>query len=491
MTLVASHLDLSKFQRPVRKQPKVKTKVMHFGPGAFFRSFVGLLIDGVNQKSIEKWGVIAVSLNSDNEYKKLVGQEFVFNALEINQSKKNVRQISLINECLVASKNRGAVLSALSDQNIEIVSLTITEKGYCYSSKTKELDYSNQKIIEDLNNFENPQTAIGFIVAGLRERYLNGKRPFTILSCDNLPNNGALVKKLVLDFAQKIDPTFTSWISKKVCFPSSMVDRITPATKDQDIVNFAKDYGLYDPALVIHEEFFQWVIEDKFSSARPEFELAGIQMVKNVELHEKMKLRCLNGTHSAIAYLGYLAGFETVAECVTDKVMSNYIQYLWDKEITPTLETPEGENLNSYCKQLLERYKNPSIEHRTWQIAMDGSQKLPQRFLETITYLLKNELSFQGLALAVAAWIKYVSGIDLNGNIIDVRDPLADDFATISKNSKTSEQYVDGILSLCEIFPAHLANSSIFRKEIHIAYNSLEKLKSTGAIQKLNNREEY
>jgi fructuronate reductase len=270
-----------------------------------------------------------------------------------------------------------------------------------------------------------------------------------------------------------------------------MVDRITPATKDHDIVNFAKDYGLYDPALVVHEEFFQWVIEDNFSSARPKFELAGIQMVKNVELHEKMKLRCLNGTHSAIAYLGYLAGFETIAECATDKVMSNYIQNLWEKEITLTLETPEGENLNGYCKQLLERYKNQSIEHRTWQIAMDGSQKLSQRFLETISYLLKNGCSFQGLALAIAAWMKYVSGTDLNGEIIDVRDPLVGDFATIAKNSKTSEQYVNGILNLCEIFPAHLADSLVFRKEIHIAYNSLEKLGSTGAIQKLSNQEEY
>mgnify|MGYP003326599604 FL=1 len=202
-------------------------------------------------------------------------------------------------------------------------------------------------------------------MAGLRERYLNGKRPFTILSCDNLPNNGAVVKKIILDFAQKIDSPFAKWISKEVCFPSSMVDRITPATKDQDIINFAEEYGVYDPALVVHEEFFQWVIEDNFSVGRPKFELAGIQMVSNVELHEKMKLRCLNGTHSALAYLGYLAGCNTIAECVSNDSMVNYIQYLWKKEIIPTLETPEGENLNDYCSKLLERYQNPAIEHRT------------------------------------------------------------------------------------------------------------------------------
>ena len=196
------------------------------------------------------------------------------------------------------------------------------------------------------------------------------------MSCDNLPNNGAVVKKVVLDFAQKIDPHLAKWISEEVFFPSSMVDRITPATRDQDILNFAEEYGVYDPALVVHEKFFQWVIEDKFSTAKPKFELAGIQMVSNVELHEKMKLRCLNGTHSALAYLGYLAGYTTIAECVSDDIIVNYIQYLWEEEIIPTLETPEGENLNDYCSNLLERYQNPAIEHRTWQIAMDGSQKL-------------------------------------------------------------------------------------------------------------------
>ena len=232
-----------------------------------------------------------------------------------------------------------------------------------------------------------------------------------------------------------------------------MVDRITPATKDQDIINFAEEYGAYDPALVVHEEFFQWVIEDKFSAGKPKFELAGVQMVSNVELHEKMKLRCLNGTHSALAYLGYLAGCNTIAECVSDDSMVNYIQYLWEKEIIPTLETPEGENLNDYCSKLLERYQNPAIEHRTWQIAMDGSQKLPQRILETVSDLLKSSKEFSGFGLAIAAWIKYVTGIDLNGSIIDVRDPLADDFAMIAKKSKTSEHYVDSILDQSKVFP--------------------------------------
>ena len=485
MNLILSERELKKLPRPIRKEPKIIPKIMHFGPGAFFRSFVASLIDDVNQRDVEKWGIIAVSLNSEDTFNKLAGQDFVFNALSISSTKKRVQQISSVSDLHVAKKDVQSVLEALSDENIEIVSLTITEKGYYYNADKKELDFRNQNIIDDLENPENPKTALGFLVAGLRSRYLNRRAPFTILSCDNLPNNGAVLKKVVLDFAQKLDPVLMTWIKNKVCFPSSMVDRITPATTDQDILNFGNEYGVYDPALVVHEEFYQWVIEDKFSSARPNFELTGIQMVRNVELHEKMKLRCLNGTHSALAYLGYLAGCSTIADCVSYDSMVNYIHYLWEKEITLTLKTPEGENLNHYSEELFARYQNPEIEHRTWQIAMDGSQKLPQRLLETVTYLLNHQKSFHGLGLAIAAWLKYVSGKDLNGKTIDVIDPMADNFVTIAKNSNTSEHYVNSILNINEVFPENLRNSSVFREEIQSSYKLLERYGSLASIKKL------
>ena len=485
MNLILTEKELKKLPRPVRKEAVVTPKIMHFGPGAFFRSFVASLIDDVNQKDVENWGIIAVSLHSEDTFNRLAGQDLVFNALSMSNTKKRAQKISAISDFLVAKKDSKSVLDALFDERIEIVSLTITEKGYHYNSDKKELDFSNQNIIDDLENPEKPKTAVGFLVAGLRDRYLSGKAPFTVLSCDNLPNNGAVVEKITLDFAQKIDPAFAKWISKEVSFPSSMVDRITPATKDQDIINFAEEYGVYDPALVVHEEFFQWVLEDKFSSERPKFELAGIQMVSNVELHEKMKLRCLNGTHSALAYLGYLAGFNTITECITQDSIVNYIQYLWEQEIIPTLETPQGENLNDYCSKLLERYQNPAIEHNTWQIAMDGSQKLPQRILETVSDLLDHQKNFQGLALAIAGWIKYVTGIDLNGETIDVCDPLANDFAMIAKKSKTSEDYIGFILDQSIVFPKNLRDSLAFRTEIKKSYKLLEQYGSLVSIKKL------
>ena len=242
MNSISSDAKLKKFPRPIRKEPAIIPRIMHFGPGAFFRSFVACLINDVNRKDAEKWGIIAVSLNSEATFNKLVGQDLVFNALSMSSEKKEIQKVSSISDFFVAKKEGQSVLDALSDEQIEIVSLTITEKGYHYNSDKKELDLGNQNIIDDLGNPENPKTAVGFLIAGLRNRYLNGKAPFTILSCDNLPNNGAVVKKIVLDFAQKIDLHLANWISKEVCFPSSMVDRITPATHDQDIINFAEEY---------------------------------------------------------------------------------------------------------------------------------------------------------------------------------------------------------------------------------------------------------
>ena len=235
----------------------------------------------------------------------------------------------------------------------------------------------------------------------------------------------------------------------------------------------------YDPALVIHEEFFQWVITEVFS-ARPKFELAGIQLVSNVEPHEN-EIALSKWNHSALACLGYLAAIIT-AECVSDDIMVNYIQYLWEKEIIPTLETPQGENLNDYCSKLLERYHNPAIEHRTGDC--DGwKPKLPQRILETVYDLLKHKRNFQGLALAIVAWIKYVSGRDLN-KTIDVRDPLVNNFAMIAKKSKTSEQYVGSILDQTKIFSKYLRDSVAFRKEVQKSYKILEQCGSLGSIKK-------
>jgi fructuronate reductase len=310
-------------------------------------------------------------------------------------------------------------------------------------------------------------------------RRSNGAAPFTVLSCDNLPDNGALTRRVVLEFARQLDPSLAIWIDQEARFPATMVDRITPATTKADIAKLEDLTGYHDPACVMHEPFRQWVIEDGFVGGdRPNWNNAGAQFVQNVAGFETMKLRCLNGTHSALAYLGYLAGFETISETVADPGFSKLLDRLWTQEIIPTVPQPEGEDLLAYCASLKVRYLNPAIAHRTWQIAMDGSQKLPQRLLGTIADNLAAGRSIAGLALAVAAWMRYVSGVDDAGDPIDVRDPMAEVLRTASDAGKA-----EALLDIPQVFDPEVASDPVFRKAVFAAYQDLTDKGARAVVQ--------
>ena len=308
----------------------------------------------------------------------------------------------------------------------------------------------------------------------LSQRRDLGLPPFTVLSCDNLPDNGSLTRRVVLGFARKLNSDLADWIETEARFPATMVDRITPATTDTDITNLAEATGYLDQGCVVHEPFRQWVIEDDFvGGKRPDWDAAGAQFVSDVAAFETMKLRCLNGTHSTLAYLGYLAGYETIAETVADPVFAELIDKIWMQEIVPTVPQPEGEDLAAYCAALKERYLNPAIRHRTWQIAMDGSQKLPQRLLGTITENLAAGRDIPLLSLAVAGWMRYVSGVDERGQPIDVRDPLAELLRTTSDAAETPEAKVDALLAIQAIFEPELSTNPTFRGAVISAYEAI------------------
>jgi fructuronate reductase len=303
-----------------------------------------------------------------------------------------------------------------------------------------------------------------------------GVAPFTVLCCDNLPQNGQVVRSVVLELARLINPELADWIAQNCSFPSTMVDRIVPATSPEDIATLADKSGYLDRSPVIHEPFRQWVIEDDFvNEERPDFAAAGAQMVDDVTAFERMKLRCLNGTHSSLAYLGYLAGHETIFDTVSNPDFARYCQRLWSAEIIPSLNPPEGANLPDYTRALFERYSNPAIRHLTWQIAMDGSQKLPQRILGTIADNLAAERASPGLVLAVAAWMHYVGAVDETGQVIDVQDPLAELLKSLSDSGKDAVAKVDALLSLREIFPESLAINPLFQNALYQAFSSLSK----------------
>jgi fructuronate reductase len=443
--------------------------ILHLGPGAFFRAFLAPWTDEAMRMAGGDWGIIAVSLQSAMARDQLIPQDCVYTALERGPDGDIARQINAITNVMVAPEDPAAVVMAMADPAVRVVSLTVTEKGYCREPQTGELMCDHPDIAHDLSNPDRPRSAIGFIVAGLKMRRDRNLVPFTILTCDNLPTNGQMTRKVVTAFARKLDPALAEWIDTKVGFPCTMVDRITPATTDRDIEALAERTGYLDGAAVVHEPFRQWVIETGFTNGHPDWAAAGAQFVSNVEAHELMKLRCLNGTHSALAYLGYLAGHETIADTVADTPFELLCNRLWQDEILPSLETPEGEDLPRYCRSLMVRYQNSAIRHRTWQIAMDGSQKLPQRILGTIADRLESGAVPRGLCLVVAAWMRYVGGMDEAGNLIDVRDPLADEL----KAAMLSDDPVGAVLAIDSIFAPELTAKPEFVEAVRMAYERL------------------
>lgn len=467
--------DISGLPRLKRADgPRPGVGIVHLGLGAFFRAHGAVYVAEAMKASGGDWGIVGVSLRNPDQRDKLAPQDFAYTLVELGAGDPAIRVIDAVQDVLVAPEDPAKVLALMSDPAVRIVSLTVTEKGYCHFPSTGRLDADHPDIRHDLDTPEAPRSAPGFIVRALQARREAGARPFTVMCCDNLPSNGRMARQVVLDFARLVDPALADWIAQTCTFPCTMVDRIVPATTEADIERVAQLTGRLDLSPVMHEPFRQWVVEDDFvDGARPDLGAVGVELVEDVEPFELMKLRCLNGTHSSLAYLGYLAGYETISETVADTVYAEFISVLWASEIVPSFAPPPGVDLSAYTAELLERYRNPGIRHRTWQIAMDGSQKLPQRILGTVADNLRDGRPIAGLALAVAGWMRYVGGVDEKGGAIDVRDPLAGRLKELSDSGATPEDKVARLLGVEQIFPAELANDARFRDAVTDAYRRL------------------
>jgi fructuronate reductase len=475
--------DLPRLSAPIGDKPT--TGIIHLGLGAFYRAHGAIYICESMAHSGGDWGIIGVNLMRPDQRDLLKPQGFAYTAVELAPAGEVSQVINVINDVLVARENPTVVLQAMASSTVKIVSLTITEKGYCHEPSSGALNRKHADIIHDVNH-RLPKSAVGFLVRALQMRHAAGLAPFTVLCCDNLPHNGQLVRGVVLELARLIDPKLADWIAQNGSFPSTMVDRIVPATSPEDIAKLADKSGYLDRSPVIHEPFRQWVIEDNFvNEERPDFAAAGAQMVDDITAFELMKLRCLNGTHSALAYLGYLAGHETIFDTVSNPDFARFCQRLWAAEIIPTLEPPEDANLQDYAEALFERYSNPAIRHLTWQIAMDGSQKLPQRILGTIAENLATERTSPGLILAVAAWMRYVGALDEAGQVIDVQDPLAELLKSRSDTGKDGAEKVDALLSLRNIFPESLAINPLFQNALYQAFSRLSEHGAQACVKEL------
>lgn len=472
------------FNRVSRKTPVQQAGIVHLGLGAFSRAHIALYTEDAILDVGGNWGIVGVSLRSSTVRDALVDQQYVYTAAQLDTNEITTRQVEIIRNVLVAQDDATVVLEQMAHPDIKIVSLTVTEKGYCLSPSTNTLDLLHPDITHDLAN-PNPISAPGFLVRALEIRMLAGHRPFTVLSCDNLSENGNVIRRVVLAMAEKISDDLVQWIKKHGCFPSTMVDRITPATTSAHQRAVRDITGLSDTALVVHEPFSQWVIEDDFvNNDRPDWGSVGAELVSDVRPYELMKLRMLNGTHSALAYLGYLAGFKTIADTVADDDFHAFTLALWHNEIIPSLTPPPGVSLKRYAQSLMRRYSNQSIQHLTWQIATDGSQKLPQRIFDTVTERVACKAATPGLILTIAAWMNYVHGMDEKGVEIDVRDPFADKFATLSKSAITPEDWVSGVLSIRDVFPEQAAE--VLSEPITAAYKQLLVRGAHNMVRELN-----
>ncbi|WP_442953627.1 mannitol dehydrogenase family protein [Paracoccus sp. (in: a-proteobacteria)] len=444
--------------------------IVHLGLGAFFRAHGAIYVEQAMAASGGDWGIIGVSLQSPGTRDRLAPQGWAYTALQLGPEGETAQVVTVLRDVLVAPENPQAVLDAMTAPAVRIVSLTVTEKGYCHEPSTGRLNADHPDIRHDLDN-PLPRSAPGFLVRALQARSAAGIPPFTVLCCDNLPENGHVVRGVVLDLARLIDPDLAAWIEAQGAFPSTMVDRIVPATTPADLDRVETLTGRSDEAPVMHEPFRQWVVEDRFCNGRPDLGAVGVQMVEDVTPFEHMKLRMLNGTHSSLAYLGYLAGYQTIADTMADPVMAQFVDRLWRSEIIPALTPPPGTDLAAYAEALAARYANPAIRHRTWQIAMDGSQKLPQRILGTIAEGRAAGRPVPGLTLAVAAWMRYASGRDEAGGTIEVKDPLAPQMAALWRDDPAAT--VDGFLALSQVFPAVLRDDAGFRADLTDALTRL------------------
>ena len=365
----------------------------------------------------------------------LAPQDGLYGVLESAPERTRLHLIAAVREVLYPGAEQARLDALFDDPAAAIVTLTVTEKGYRRDGAGR-LDRTDPLVAADLGGDEDPVSAVGRLVRGLQHRSRGCQAPITVLTCDNLTSNGEVLHRLVLDFLDALPSAegepLAAWLEANATFPCSMVDRIVPATTSADRERAAAMLGLADEGLVVAEPFTQWVIEDTFAAARPVWDKVGVQFTTDVAPYELMKLRILNGSHSTLAYHGALAGYETIAETILDDRFRDIARRLIREDVIPGLDAPDGTDLVGYGDTVLHRYQNPALAHRTVQIAMDGSQKLPLRLLGTIRTAVGQGRTARYAARGVAAWMAYVaSPVGRTGGPLPLDDPMADRLAAL------------------------------------------------------------
>ena len=401
-------------QRPAYDRAAQQVGIVHFGIGAFHRAHQAVHTDAAMNAGERDWAILGISLRSAGVAAQMNPQGGLYGVTERSGGGATTRIVGAVRGVLVAQERPDAVVAALASPHARIASFTVTEKGYCRAG--------DGGLDPALAGDGSIYRYLGVALALRRERGLPG---LTLLSCDNLAENGVQLQALLGAYLAQRDPALGEWVTAHCAFPSSMVDRIVPATTpaDRDAAQAALG-GLRDEAHVVTEPFSQWVIEDRFAGPRPRWEDHGAQLVSDVRPYETAKLRMLNGAHSALAYLGLLHGHAFVHQAIADPAVRPLVEALMREEAAPSIAAAPGQDLAAYADALLARFANPALDHRLAQIAMDGSQKLPQRWLETLAFHGARDRRCPAILTALAAWLLHLRGAS---GVVD--DPLAGELA--------------------------------------------------------------
>lgn len=457
--------------------------IAHLGLGNFHRSHQALYFhEYLQTHPQEPWMIHAIG--SHGSVRTLVdtmsSQDNLYTLTERSGSEATLKVIGSIKESFYAPSDPQGVIRLMASVDIKIISLTITEKGYYYDSEGN-LDTSHPEIEADLREGATPTSALGYLFAAAEQRWRNKGSPFTIMSCDNLQGNGEITQRLLLQFGERKHQEVADWIQRNVSFPNSVVDRITPAVTEETSAFVRDTFGIDDRCPVVSEAYLQWILEDDFAGGRPELETVGVRFTDDVKPYETLKVRMLNGSHSALAYVAALVGFENVDAAMSDETIRTFVQRYMD-DVTPTLPIVPGLDVEDYKATLIQRFSNPAISDQVQRLALDGSRKMRTFVVPALEDQLSSGGSIKWTAFALAAWYRYLGGTDDGGKRIEIDDPMEPTLVALARNGPKAPA---SLLSVEEIFGKRLSEDERVTTAVSECFDLIERVGTERALKRL------
>ncbi|WP_455382667.1 mannitol dehydrogenase family protein, partial [Salinispira pacifica] len=450
---------------PTYDRNRVKPGIIHFGVGGFHRAHQAVYTDDVLSAGDLSWGIRGAGITPGDVrmHAALAPQDFLYTTVARDTEGEDTRVVGSIIDYIVATDDPSPLIKAMADESTRIISMTVTENGYCYKAESIDLDFDNPNVKNDVAGGAKILTIYGALRAALSAVRGQGTQPPTVLSCDNLPQNGDRLRKLFLQFLDRVDPELRKFVDRNVEFPNCMVDRITPITTDEQRTQLTDRFGIIDEWPVYCERFRQWVIEDRFPAGHPDWGVAGARFVSDVIPFERMKIRLLNGSHSALGYTSYMLGYRRVDLAMADADEAAFVRAYMD-EITPTVGDVPGMDLEQYKDSLIDRFANPAIADQVLRLAQDGSKKIPNMILEPVDEIVEEGGNCPFAAFALAAWIRFLEGSDEEGKEILIDDPLGEVLMRAAQATRSGN--VDPFFAVTSVFLPEVAAHAGLRQAV-------------------------